>query len=449
MTERIEYGSKDAADAARDRHSEHLCTDDDRRLKTVAWAENGTPEWVLEQERLEAADSRDDGGDDGGQVALSDTERDGIDFSKKRANVPHARAVKGIAQSEGVEDWTSYYDPTLTVDEHRDVMEQASRESGKRSADETTDEKAARAARSAQSNQCDHARGHCENGDPEACEFLTQTCGYDEEEVAQFIDESQPEQSEQQDLVTVGGDEYPEMEVTPEVAGALRDSWTGYKAGMGQLDDALTEAREAVINSRQAWRAINRIREAHDQEPMHPDRLHTLLDALDAMPESIPEVRTLDHFAAAPADEGQPGDDPDDAGQWSTEQQGTLGVDTDAEESIEEQVTLTGDADAGNEVAPEAWRRKGTTWTGGPHKIALDSQQRGSWYVKLTGPAGPRDLASDLPDPTVAEEVAVEITERVQPNEVTGHNADARLQEAVAEAKSEALPDDGGLMEYA
>ncbi|QCP90406.1 hypothetical protein [Haloarcula marismortui] len=446
MTERIEYGSKDAADAARDRHSEYLCSDDDRRLKTVAWAESGTPEWVLEQERLEAADSRDDGGDDGGQVALSDTERDGIDFSDGRANVLHARSVKGIAQSEGVEDWTSYYDPTLTVDEHREVMADAARESGSRTAEESVEEKAGRAARAAQSSQCDHARGHCENGDPEACEFLQQSCGYDDDEVSLLLDD-QRHANEQDVLVTVGGDEYPEMEVTPEVAGALRDSWTGYKAGMGQLDDALTKAREAVINARQAWRAINRIREANGQEPMHPDRLHTLLDALDTMPDSIPEVRTLDHFTQTETADEQ-ADEPD---QFATEQQGTLGIDTDAEQVAEEkQVTLAGGDEAGNEVAPKAWRQKGTTWTGGPHKIALDSHQRGKWNVKLTGPAGPLDLATNLPDPTVAETVAVGITERVQPDEVTGHNADATLQEAAAAAKSEALPDDeGGLMEYA
>ncbi|GGM26733.1 hypothetical protein [Haloarcula argentinensis] len=328
MTERIEYGSKDAADAARERHSEYLCTDDDRRLKTVAWAESGTPEWVLEQERLEAADSRDDGGDEGGQVPLSDSETDRIDFSDGRANVLHARSVKGIAQSEGVEDWVSYYDPTLTVDEHRDVMEQASRESGKRSADETADEKAARAARSAQSNQCDHARGHCENGDPEACEFLQQTCGYDDDEVQQLLGggvmEPDADGTEQQDLVTVGGDEYPEMQVTPETAGALRDSWTGYKAGVSDLDDALTAAREAVIDARQAWRAINRIREANGQEPMHPDRLHTLLDALDAMPGSVPEVRTLDHFTQTeqgPNSGDSPAHQEGEDDQFATEQQ--------------------------------------------------------------------------------------------------------------------------------
>lgn len=295
MTVRIGYGTKAAADTARNRHSEYLCTDDDRRLKTVAYSSD-TPDSVLETERLEAADGRAEREDGPGQVPLSESEKDRIDFSQERANVPHAKAVKGIAQGEGVEDWVSYYDGTLTVDEHREVMADAATESGKRSADESADEKAGRAARAAQSSQCDHARGHCENGDPEACEFLTQTCGYSEKEIAQFVDESPPDRSEQQELVTVGGGDYPEMEVQPETAGALRRGWQGYKAGISNLEAALSQSREAVINARQAWRAINRIREANGQEPMHPDRLHTLLDALDGMPGSIPTVRTLNHF---------------------------------------------------------------------------------------------------------------------------------------------------------
>ena len=191
MTERIEYGSKDAADAARERHSEYLCTDDDRRLKTVAYSSD-TPDSVLETERIEAADGRGERTDGPGQVPLSDSERKQIDFSQKRANTAHARSVKGIAQSEGVEDWVSYYDGTLTVDEHREVMDKASRESGARSGEESAQKKAGRAARAAQSSRCDHARGHCENGDPEACEFLTQTCGYSEEEIGSSSTTSRP-----------------------------------------------------------------------------------------------------------------------------------------------------------------------------------------------------------------------------------------------------------------
>ncbi len=551
MTERIEYGTKAAADAAREKHEEYLCTDDDRRLKTVAYSSD-TPDSVLETERIEAADGRGERTDGPGQVPLSDSERERIDFSQKRANTAHARSVKGIAQAEGVEDWVSYYDGTLTVDEHREVMADAARESGSRSAEESVEEKAGRAARAAQSSQCDHARGHCENGDPEACEFLTETCGYSEEEIGEFIDDTPAGETEQTELVTVGGGEYPEMEVTPETAGALRRGWQGYKAGVSDLEAAMSQARDSVINARQAWRAVNRIREANGQEPMHPDRLHTLLDALDGMPGSIPEVRTLDHYgptddrpgdspeqdpitlgsvgtttydwpnsirgwtgervtqtlakwtngqyeimlrvrktrtylgwyarlytlphepgqkpvieysvgrnsAAYTPDDGHdeilsvmqswaddpPDSDPDSeqTDQFASEQQGTLGVDADAEEAAEEkQVTLTGDDEAGNETAPTAWRRNGTMWEGGPHTIQLDSQQRGSWTVRLTGPAGPLDLATNLPDPTVAEEVAEGVTDRVQPNQVTAHNADATLQEAAAAAKSDALPDSG------
>lgn len=47
MTERIEFGSKAAADQFRDEHVDHLCSDDDRRLKTVAISSNA-PDHVLE-----------------------------------------------------------------------------------------------------------------------------------------------------------------------------------------------------------------------------------------------------------------------------------------------------------------------------------------------------------------------------------------------------------------
>jgi len=295
VTTRIEYGSKDAADAARDRHREYLYSDDDRRLLTVAYSDADTPDHVLDAERLEAADSRGESAEGAGQVPLSDNERDQIDFSRKRANIPHAKAVKGIAQSEGVEDWVSYYDGTLTVDEHREVMADASRESGKRTEEETIDEKVGRAARAAQSNQCDHARGHCENGDAEACEFLQATCDYEQEEIDQLL--SDPRTADETEQVTI---EYEgeEIAVSPETAGALRRSWGGYKTATSDLESALAAVRDHVINARQAWRAINRIREANEQDQLHPDRLHTLLDALAGMPGSIPEVRTLAHYGS-------------------------------------------------------------------------------------------------------------------------------------------------------
>ena len=36
MTERIEFGSKAAADRFREEYEDHLCSDDDHRLETVA-----------------------------------------------------------------------------------------------------------------------------------------------------------------------------------------------------------------------------------------------------------------------------------------------------------------------------------------------------------------------------------------------------------------------------
>jgi hypothetical protein len=118
MSVTVEFGSKAAADQYRDDHEEYICpVDDDRRLKTVAFV-GDTPEWLLDQARLDAEEGRAERAASAGQATLTEAERDDIDFSKGRANVPHARAVKGIAADHGVDDWLAYYDPSLTVDEH-------------------------------------------------------------------------------------------------------------------------------------------------------------------------------------------------------------------------------------------------------------------------------------------------------------------------------------------
>ena len=130
MTTRIEYGTKTAADRVRDEHAEYLCSDDDRRLKTVAFSSD-TPESVIESERRDAEMGRGERSEGSGQVPLSGHERDRVNFSEGRASVPHARSVKGIAADEGVEDWLAYYDPSLTaddIDERRDSSAASRRE---------------------------------------------------------------------------------------------------------------------------------------------------------------------------------------------------------------------------------------------------------------------------------------------------------------------------------
>nr|WP_240937003.1 hypothetical protein [Halomicrobium mukohataei] len=264
-------------------------------MKTVAYSDADTPEHVLDAERLEAADSRGEQSDGPGQVPLSDDERDRIDFSKGRASIPHAQSVKGIARSEGVEDWVSYYDGTLTVDEHREVMADASRESGQRTdAGESVDEKAADAAQTAKGERCNHARGHCENGDPEACEFLTETCQYDFDDVqemllAQRAPDARPTPSKP-DEVEQGGEQTEAVkseELTGKQKGALRQSWDGYLGAIDDLDDALGTLREEWTNAQQAARAINRIRGTVGQQPLEFERLEgaqaDLLDLLRRM----------------------------------------------------------------------------------------------------------------------------------------------------------------------
>ncbi|WP_435318486.1 hypothetical protein [Haloarchaeobius sp. TZWSO28] len=298
----FEFGGLADASAFRDDHEDHLCPHDDRRQKTVTLVSDA-PERVLDQAAVGAAVSREDRNGPG-QIPLSDAERDRIDFTKARASVPHARAVKGIARDAGVDDWTAYYDATLTVDEHRGVMDQAAHdERGKRmDAERSTDEKLAD-VEAAVNSQCDHAVGHCENGEVGACEFLQSECGFSEDRVEEFLSgtDLEPEvvgdDGDQGQLVTVGGGEFPEMDVTPQEAGALHRSWQGYKGAIGRLDREIGDVREAVTNARGAVQAINAVRDRHGQDPMHPDRLHELLETLDGLPGDIPEVRTLAHFA--------------------------------------------------------------------------------------------------------------------------------------------------------
>ena len=232
MTERVEFGGKDVADTYREEYPEHICSEDDARLKTVAFTSD-TPDWLLEQARLDATDGRGERAESTGQVGLTEHEKDDIDFSKDRANVPHARAVKGIAAGEGVDDWLAHYDPTLTVDEHRDVMESAALEGGGKrlDSDDSAAEKAGRAARTAQSEQCDHAEGHCEHGDEEACEFLRDACGFEDSEVEALLDID-------------GEDELPRR-----IQGALSQLWNRYQIG--------------IANAKEAAASINEI---HDQQ---------------------------------------------------------------------------------------------------------------------------------------------------------------------------------------
>jgi len=264
MSEEIEFGSKAAADAAREEYEEHLCSDDDRRLTRVTFSST-TPDDVFDRVRREAEDVRSEQVSGPGQIPLTDHEQGVIDFSRGRANIPHARAVKGIARSEGVDDWTAHYDPLLTVDEHREVMSRAGQQGGgrRREDTETPSEKAGRASRVAQSEECDHARGHCKNGDPEACEFLQTRCGLDDETVQSLLSEHESD-DRGDDIDDQGGD----SPLTGVERGTLKRSWQGYQGAVQDLPEAIEQVEEAWTHAQQAARAINGVREGVEDTPV-------------------------------------------------------------------------------------------------------------------------------------------------------------------------------------
>jgi hypothetical protein len=215
-------------------------------MKRVVFA-SSAPDWLLEQAELEAMETRGEADQSTGQIPLSDHERDEIDFSKARASVPHARAVKAIAAEQGIDDWLAHYDPTLTVDEHRSTLEEIQASGGRRmdAHEEREAQRHRDAARTAQSEQCDHAEDHCRHGDPEACEFLRDACGVPEERIDQILDEEEADPEE--------GD------LPGEVYGALMKQWQAFRAGLG--------------DAKRAGAAINEIRQQYGQDPMTFDAL--------------------------------------------------------------------------------------------------------------------------------------------------------------------------------
>lgn len=292
MSEAVEFGEKAAADEYRDEHPDAICpVDDDRRTKTVHFVSD-TPDWLLDQARAEADEGRAAREAGPGQSPLTDAERDRIDFDADRASVPWARSIKALAEQHNVSDWTSYVDDTLTVDEHREVMKRAGQEGGgaRDDGDQRDAQRAQQAARRQQAEGCDHARGHCENGDADACEFLQEGCGMSPEEVEKLLAKREPErQPDAEEL---------EPELTDKERGALKRSWNGYQGAVSKLDEAISTLEEAWENAQAAAKAIDGVRAGVGEEPIHfrelEERQAELLDLLRQATEDCHECHA-DH----------------------------------------------------------------------------------------------------------------------------------------------------------
>ena len=115
----IECDTLAAANDVRDRWPDAVVPADDRRSKRVTISGDVLDKWRYAMERLGTVDEP----ESFGQRSLTDAERWRIDFTE--TNVFHARSCKAIGCGLDVDDWLAHYDPTLTVDEHRDVYERA------------------------------------------------------------------------------------------------------------------------------------------------------------------------------------------------------------------------------------------------------------------------------------------------------------------------------------
>jgi len=173
-TETIEFGSRPAANKALDELPEEAVVDPDRRTKTVEVKSYALADSKLDRISGMAADSKAYEEEKVGQAELSRRERKEIDFTA--TSIPHARSAKAIMLDAGVDDWTAFYDPTLTVDEHRELADRAARdERGRRmDSEESVVEKEARAHRRAAGELEQHAIAGAEAGEEEAIETLVE-----------------------------------------------------------------------------------------------------------------------------------------------------------------------------------------------------------------------------------------------------------------------------------
>jgi hypothetical protein len=497
----------------RSEHQEYLCSvDDNGRSKTVHFTSD-TPEHVLDEARAVAISerARDEGGLE--QVALTDAERRELDFSRDGVNVPKARYLKGLGEEYGLDAFQHVDLAEIdAVSDARPILERANQSTGQggqraAAADEAAERRDREMRANAEGQQaegCDHARGHCEHGDPDACEFLTEACGYDTEEVADLMSEPEratPSDRSDRELAADGGAASDSEPLSGPQLGAVKRAWGGYHGAIDGVREALDQLTEEYRLAQRAAKAVNGIRAEAGQEPIHFSALEEanaeLLDFVRVAAELCTECHA-DHEshshavttgdtedlrafveqgasetpvgvqdgigeptpAAGPAeqvddtgDRSAPseGEASDEQAEFSVEKQAGLGGKP-ADTGEQKQVTLTGDDEGTDSAAlPDAWS-EGTgqsLYVAGPLAVEYEpSGGRIDLYLRRDDGVEYR-LAKGLRSAEAVTTVADSFVERVAPPDVSFKSDDRTVPQAAAEAKREVQQTaSGGLAEF-
>lgn len=192
MALEIPFASRDQANAARDEFEDHLAEIDDSRKKAVAVVEDA--EAAVREMQFQAADGLADveTGYNPAEVELTAAEEQRLDFAE--TSYVEAKAAKAAAIEEGVSDFAAYFDPTLSLDENREVFREGARDSVGRRLDEEPSEiqRMAGHYRSAQSGREEHAIKGVRQGSGEARQALRQM-GWSPQEINEIVATGQVE----------------------------------------------------------------------------------------------------------------------------------------------------------------------------------------------------------------------------------------------------------------
>lgn len=83
-------------------------------------------------------------------------------------------------------------------------------------------------------------------------------------------------------------------EITGQAAESLKKSWGGYEGAISHLRRDLKDVESSLRDAARAWRAINSIRDDHNQSPLKPRELAEEVWVLQDLPSGIESMDRLD-----------------------------------------------------------------------------------------------------------------------------------------------------------